>query len=54
MILADKQILALSLVSGIFEGSMYIFVFLKFAALRHAHALLTTQGKITTLDFTLS
>lgn len=42
----DKQVRALGVTSCFFEGSMYIFIFFKFPALKLAHQLSGTQGEL--------
>ncbi|PVH73792.1 DUF791-domain-containing protein [Cadophora sp. DSE1049] len=44
LLLQDKQLRALGITSCFFEGSMYIFIFFKFPALKLAHQLSGTQG----------
>jgi hypothetical protein len=45
-ILRDRNILILALVSGFFEGSLFLFIFFKFPALKLSHKLAgSTDGK---------
>jgi hypothetical protein len=45
-ILRDRNILILALVSGFFEGSLFLFIFFKFPALKLSHKLAgSTEGK---------
>ncbi|KAK0103159.1 hypothetical protein ONS95_014958 [Cadophora gregata] len=46
ILLQDKQLRALGVISCFFEGSMYIFIFFKFPALKLAHQLSGTQGEL--------
>ncbi|KAH7330487.1 hypothetical protein BKA65DRAFT_509480 [Rhexocercosporidium sp. MPI-PUGE-AT-0058] len=46
LLLQDKQLRALGLTSCFFEGSMYIFIFFKFPALKLAHQLSGTLGEL--------
>jgi MFS family permease len=55
MILRDRNILILALVSGFFEGSLFLFIFFKFPALKLSHKLAgSTDGKHATYPSTNS
>lgn len=46
-ILRDRNIMVLALVSGFFEGSLFLFIFFKFPALKLSHQLSgSTDGKL--------
>ncbi|KAG4439332.1 hypothetical protein IFR05_005207 [Cadophora sp. M221] len=46
VLLQDKQLRALGVTTCFFEGSMYIFIFFKFPALKLAHQLSGVQGEL--------
>lgn len=55
LILKDKNILTLALTSCFFEGSLFLFIFFKFPALKLCHELSgSTAGKLSNCFWVIS